>query len=312
MLTFRSAVFQAGGLVVVLVEVGRKAYLASIVPVIINAILNEHQLVADIVAFVAKGDFPRSRLGEKQRGKILASWVTRKMPTMAQFGIRDPDGPDSQITTVTEERSSIRAGSVAGGSTTLRDSMISNNTLPERGASLGPGVVELPAYGSSILDSPPPIVDPNRFELDNDITPTAPPANFSLPAPSRDGYFGHAPPLGERDPLKTPLAELPVFEPSIKPLPQPLLSYASKPTLSFSNNISGRGSLDLGDDMGYAVDGGYTGGGEYQPYRPGTEVGSNGYVGRAGGGALKVADLDSEQDWSMGASRHVESGPPGW
>jgi hypothetical protein len=64
--------------VVVLVEVVRKAYLASIVPVIVNAILNEHQLIVDIVAFVASGDFPRSRLGEKQRGKILASWVTRK------------------------------------------------------------------------------------------------------------------------------------------------------------------------------------------------------------------------------------------
>lgn len=85
------AVFQAGGLVVVLVEVNRKAYLASIVPVIINAILSEHQIVADIVAFVSKGDFPRSRLGEKQRGKILAGWVTRKMRTMAQFAIRDLD-----------------------------------------------------------------------------------------------------------------------------------------------------------------------------------------------------------------------------
>ncbi|CAJ2510075.1 Uu.00g059750.m01.CDS01 [Anthostomella pinea] len=85
------AVFQAGGLVVVLVEVSRKAYLASIVPVIVNAILNEHQIVVDIVAFVNKGDFPRSRLGEKQRGKILAGWVTRKMRTVAQFAIRDAD-----------------------------------------------------------------------------------------------------------------------------------------------------------------------------------------------------------------------------
>ncbi|KAK3942348.1 hypothetical protein QBC46DRAFT_379962 [Diplogelasinospora grovesii] len=85
------AVFQAGGLVVVLVEVARKAYLASIVPVIVNAILGEHQIVVDIVAFVNKGDFPRSRLGEKQRGKILAGWVSRKMRTMAQFAIRDMD-----------------------------------------------------------------------------------------------------------------------------------------------------------------------------------------------------------------------------
>lgn len=86
-----SAVFQAGGLVVVLVEVSRKPYLASIVPVIVNAILSEHQIIVDIVAFVSKGDFPRSRLGEKQRGKILAGWVTRKLRTLAQFAIRDLD-----------------------------------------------------------------------------------------------------------------------------------------------------------------------------------------------------------------------------
>ncbi|AEO58159.1 hypothetical protein MYCTH_2305331 [Thermothelomyces thermophilus ATCC 42464] len=85
------AIFQAGGLVVVLVEVARKAYLASIVPVIVNAILNEHQIVVDIVAFVNKGDFPRSRLGEKQRGKILAGWVSRKLRTIAQFSIKDND-----------------------------------------------------------------------------------------------------------------------------------------------------------------------------------------------------------------------------
>lgn len=86
-----SAVFQAGGLVVVLIEVSRKNYLGSIVPVIVNSILNEHQIIVDIVAFVNKGDFPRSRLGEKQRGKILAGWVTRKMRTIAQFAIRDMD-----------------------------------------------------------------------------------------------------------------------------------------------------------------------------------------------------------------------------
>lgn len=90
-LTVNSAVFQAGGLVVVLVEVNRKPYLASLVPVIVNAILNEHQIIVDIVAFVNKGDFPRSRLGEKQRGKILAGWVTTKMRTLAQFAIRDVD-----------------------------------------------------------------------------------------------------------------------------------------------------------------------------------------------------------------------------
>lgn len=97
----------------VLVEVSRKSYLASMVPVIVNAILSEHQIIADIVAFVNKGDFPRSRLGEKQRGKILAGWVTRKMRTMAQFAIRDLDasmlepgeGPDANRTSTGSLRS---------------------------------------------------------------------------------------------------------------------------------------------------------------------------------------------------------------
>ncbi|GLI81165.1 hypothetical protein PoHVEF18_009537 [Penicillium ochrochloron] len=85
------AIFQAGGLIVVVVEVTRKSFLASLVPVIVDTILGEHQVVADIVAFVSHGDFPRSRLGEKQRGKVLASWVTRKLRTVAQFSIRDLD-----------------------------------------------------------------------------------------------------------------------------------------------------------------------------------------------------------------------------
>lgn len=121
------AVFQAGGLVVVIVEVGRKAYLASLVPVIVDSILNEHQIIVDIIAFVQKGDFPRSRLGEKQRGKILAGWVSRKMRTIAQFAIRDTfslggDGeaaPDANRASYSSFRSSSGAqiGLASVGST---------------------------------------------------------------------------------------------------------------------------------------------------------------------------------------------------
>lgn len=154
---------------VVLVEVVRKAYLASIVPVIVNAILNEHQLIVDIIAFVSKGDFPRSRLGEKQRGKILASWVTRKMRTIAQFGIRDADAADSQITEVAEPRS--RVGSVVGKGSSLRN-VETIDARPINGRDtqqqhqeplmhdysiIPPGVSEMPAahYESSIVESPP-------------------------------------------------------------------------------------------------------------------------------------------------------------
>ena len=166
--------FQAGGLVVVLVEVGRKAYLASIVPVIVNAVLNEHQVVVDIVAFVSKGDFPRSRLGEKQRGKILASWVTRKLRTIAQFGIRDADGADSQITEVAEPRSTL--GSVVGVGSSLKN--VETVHVPPKNqaqqqlqdyAALPTGVSEMPAtYESSIVESPP--LPP--ADEDTDDTPT--------------------------------------------------------------------------------------------------------------------------------------------
>ncbi len=87
-----------------------------------NTVLNEHQLVLDIVSFVALGDFPRSRLGEKQRGKVLANWVSgsKKMQTIAQFSIRDPDAEGS-VTTVgpndlLARRGSAQSGRTGGGS----------------------------------------------------------------------------------------------------------------------------------------------------------------------------------------------------
>lgn len=106
----------------------RKAYLAALVPVIVNSILNEHQIVVDIVAFVNRGDFPRSRLGEKQRGKILAGWVTRKLRTMCQFSIReissimDPQGMDSLSPNVHHRASIGSIRSIGGpGSSSLRN-----------------------------------------------------------------------------------------------------------------------------------------------------------------------------------------------
>lgn len=194
-LTYYSAVFQAGGLIVVLVEVGRKAYLASIVPVIVNAILNEHQIVVDIVAFVNKGDFPRSRLGEKQRGKILASWVQRKMRTMAQFGIRDADSGLSDVTETLEPRSgvgSVRNGSVIASS--LRHVESAPQIIEQREyerqqsqaqnsfAPLPTGISEMPAqnYNDSIVASP---KAENGTSTKSDDTPTDTRHNhFELPA----------------------------------------------------------------------------------------------------------------------------------
>lgn len=116
-----------------MVEIFRRNFLASMVPVIVNAILNEHQLVIDIVAFVIKGDFHRSRLGEKQRGKVLAGWVTRKMRTIAQYSIRDPNGHDAQMM-ISEEPAGRTSTSMsgmmrAGGPPSIKGSLRAGSTL---------------------------------------------------------------------------------------------------------------------------------------------------------------------------------------
>lgn len=188
-----SAVFQAGGLVVVVVEIFRRNFLASMVPVIVNAVLNEHQLVIDIVAFVIKGDFHRSRLGEKQRGKILAGWVTRKMRTIAQYSIRDPNGSDNQIheepvgrtSTSTFMRNSVGPGSTKspslhGAGSTLGMTAQMNNMhmqmsaqeLPAQSHSAAAPAETLghaTSYQPSVPDMGP---VPVELRDGNDITPT--------------------------------------------------------------------------------------------------------------------------------------------
>jgi acyl-CoA synthetase (AMP-forming)/AMP-acid ligase II len=84
-----SAVFQAGDQVVLLVEVLRTTHLSGVVPVIVNAVLDEHQIIVDKVAFCARGDFPRSRLREKQRGRILASWIKKQLKTCIVYNVRN-------------------------------------------------------------------------------------------------------------------------------------------------------------------------------------------------------------------------------
>lgn len=166
--------------------------MASIVPVIVNAILNEHQIVVDIVAFVNKGDFPRSRLGEKQRGKILASWVTRKMRTMAQFGIRDAESGLSDVNEGVEPRmgvSSVRNGSVIASSlrnVELAPQLLEQNEANERRESYTrysppPGVAEMPAndYRDMLVTSP---TQWDDGTIRSDNTPTeARPGNSKYP-----------------------------------------------------------------------------------------------------------------------------------
>jgi hypothetical protein len=197
------------------------------VPVIVNAILNEHQLVIDIVAFVIKGDFHRSRLGEKQRGKILAGWVTRKMRTIAQYSIRDPNGPENQMM-ISEEpvgrqsmsmsiggtggmrgpgstKGSLRAGSTLGMTAQLNSMQLSqqqNNAIAEQvpGQSIPGSFAQQQPYGMNDNQSPHssyypqsiPELSPQGHNDPSDVTPTEARHSF-LPQLEQPGFMDYSP-----------------------------------------------------------------------------------------------------------------------
>lgn len=316
-----SAVFQAGGLVVVLVEVMRKAYLASIVPVIVNAVLNEHQVVVDIVAFVSKGDFPRSRLGEKQRGKILASWVTRKMRTIAQFGIRDADTADSQITEVAEPRSGV--GSVVGKKSSLRnvESASGGSQLAHDYNTLPTGISEMPAeqYESSIVESPPIPTDEDRndtptdtqnanfpFAADDHLYPRQQPGESPQEIPL-SSYPSHHPQQhdSESSPINTTNSSDFDFNPDTAP-PQP--RYESKPTLSSTGRDARPSQFRLQQQVPPVPPLPTSPAANSSTYDSGRSGSGGG--GGARGGKLRItnADSDDEGEWPREALMHMNLG----
>lgn len=189
----------------VVVEVTRKAYLASLVPVIVNAILNEHQVVADIVAFVSYGDFPRSRLGEKQRGKVLASWVTRKLRTIAQFSIRETEDSNFGIPQHRMSKSS-KAGSIMGHSA-RRSTIVPEEPVPRSPAMpAAPPLLANPAEPSPTLVNSSAATIPEVPQIAEPLAPvpaqpqpsaepgtplTSDGNQFSAHAPSNEATGGH-------------------------------------------------------------------------------------------------------------------------
>ena len=57
-------------------------------PVVVNAVLQHHQFVLDVVVFVAMGKMPMSRLHEKQRKIIIHQYVEGKLDVLAQYGVK--------------------------------------------------------------------------------------------------------------------------------------------------------------------------------------------------------------------------------
>lgn len=101
-----SCVFRCADYTIVVCESKRTRYFASLVPLIINTVFSKHHLIIDIVAFIKKGEFPISRLGTKQRARIVDAWVQGVIPISASYGVNY--GENSMIKLIKEMEKSAK------------------------------------------------------------------------------------------------------------------------------------------------------------------------------------------------------------
>ncbi|WPK26766.1 hypothetical protein PUMCH_004127 [Australozyma saopauloensis] len=95
-----SCIFKCSDYVIVVCEAKRNKNLSSLVPLITNTVFSKHHVFVDIVAFIKKGEFPISRLGTKQRARIVDAWVQGIIPLSVQYGINY--GENSMIKLIKE------------------------------------------------------------------------------------------------------------------------------------------------------------------------------------------------------------------
>lgn len=95
-----SCIFKCSDYTIVVCEAKRSRNLSALVPIIVNTVFSKHHLIVDIVAFIKKGEFPISRLGTKQRARIVDAWVQAVIPLLALFGVNY--GENSMIKLVKE------------------------------------------------------------------------------------------------------------------------------------------------------------------------------------------------------------------
>ncbi|WLF81854.1 hypothetical protein PVL30_005655 [Lodderomyces elongisporus] len=107
-----SCVFKCADYTIVVCESKRSRFYSSLVPLIVNTVLSKHHLVIDIVAFIRKGEFPISRLGTKQRARIVDAWVQGVIPISASYGVNY--GENSMIKLVKEMDKAAGSGAFHG------------------------------------------------------------------------------------------------------------------------------------------------------------------------------------------------------
>ncbi|KAF8002740.1 hypothetical protein HF325_003705 [Metschnikowia pulcherrima] len=82
-----SCIFKCADYTIVVCEARRSRSLSALVPMIVNTVFSKHHLIVDIVAFIKRGEFPISRLGTKQRARIVDAWVQGIIPLSVQYGV---------------------------------------------------------------------------------------------------------------------------------------------------------------------------------------------------------------------------------
>ncbi|KAF7721150.1 hypothetical protein EC973_005357 [Apophysomyces ossiformis] len=75
-------VFRIGSETVVVAAVKMAEHALSAVPLIVSAILDTHSFLVDTVVIVDNKQLPRSRYGDKLRGKALAYYMEKKLPAI--------------------------------------------------------------------------------------------------------------------------------------------------------------------------------------------------------------------------------------
>lgn len=95
-----SCIFKCSDYTIIVCESKRSRDFSSLVPLIVNTVLSKHHLIVDIVSFIKKGEFPISRLGTKQRARIIDAWVQGVIPIAALYGVNH--GENSMIKLVKE------------------------------------------------------------------------------------------------------------------------------------------------------------------------------------------------------------------
>lgn len=74
-----SIVFQDREEIVAVVSIKANEYALSVVPLVVNSILENHLFLVDTVVIVHPNHFPRSRFGDKMRRRAKALFVDKKL-----------------------------------------------------------------------------------------------------------------------------------------------------------------------------------------------------------------------------------------